>query len=312
MTTALHPERILRDLNEQWALIGKEQAGSGGVLRACAMTLLVAARDDADADRARQTLALLVHDHPSRAIVIRGRGHGILDARVFAECWRPMGRAQQICSEGIEILPGPGGMEETARFLVPLLAPDLPVVLWVRGSAPDGALGAQALYPLAGKLLFDTSAESDADAALRGLRRLHAYGYHVADLHWTRLTGWREAIAHLFDDGARADRVRSVHVSYGRGPVTTCARYLEAWLRSSLPLARVSIAPEYAEPGLHSVIFTGPGGELSVTRHGHALEIAAPDRHYITALPPSDEAALMQEELGILGPDPVYERTLNA
>jgi hypothetical protein len=26
-----------------------------------------------------------------------------LDARIFAECWKPFGKAQQICSEGIEI-----------------------------------------------------------------------------------------------------------------------------------------------------------------------------------------------------------------
>ena len=27
----------------------------------------------------------------------------VLDARIFAECWKPFGKAQQICSEGIEI-----------------------------------------------------------------------------------------------------------------------------------------------------------------------------------------------------------------
>lgn len=312
MTAALHPERILRQLNEQWEQLGKQQAGSGGVLRACAMTLIVVARDEADAGRARETVALLMHEHPSRAIIIRGRGEEALDARVFAECWRPMGRAQQICSEGIEILPGPGGMEEVARFLVPLRAPDLPVVVWLRGSGPDGAQGAAALFPLAGKLLFDTSTEPDADGALRALRRLHAHGYRVADLHWTRLTGWREGIAHLFDDGARADRIRSVRVTYGGGSVTTCARYMEAWLRSSLPLARVGIAPEPAEPGLHSVVLTGSEGGFSITRQGHMLEVVAPGRRYSTALPPSDEAALMREELSILGPDPVYERVLSA
>ena len=110
---ALHPESILRDLDEQWVQLGHDDGASGqsgGVLRACAMTLIVVAGDDADADRARGTVALLMRDHPSRAIVLRGRNPRAFDARVFAECWRPFGRTQQICSEGIEILPGPGGL----------------------------------------------------------------------------------------------------------------------------------------------------------------------------------------------------------
>lgn len=316
MTSTLHPEAILHDLNAQWAQLGAEygdQADSGGVLRACAMTLVVVARDEADADQARQTLALLMRQHPSRAIVLRGRNHTEFDARVFAECWRPFGRTQQICSEGIEIMAGPGGLEEVARFLVPLRVPDLPVVVWVRGAGPRDAEGVHPLYPLADKILFDTSSDPDADAAIRSLRRLHAYGYRVADLHWTRLTGWREVIAHLFDDGARADPVRSAHVGYGHGSVTTCARYMEAWLRSSLPLARVSIAPEYGDPGLLSVTLSGPGGELSVTRAaGQTLDVSDRSRHYSTPLPSTTEEALMREELGIVEPDPVYERALNA
>jgi len=311
MSTTVHPEGILRDLNRQWAQIGHDQADSGGVLRACAMTLVVVARDDADADRARQTLALLMHDHPSRAIVIRGRDHADFDARVFAECWRPMGRTQQICSEGVEVLAGPGGLEEVARFLVPLRVPDLPVVVWVRGSGPNDDLGVHPLYPLADKIIFDTAAEPDADAAVRSLRRLNAHGYRVADLHWTRLTGWREVVAHFFDDGARPEQIRSAHVSYGRGPVTTCARYMEAWLRTCLPLARVSIAPEYGESGLLAVALTGPGGELSVTRvDSQTLDVSTPHRRYRTSIPPDSEEALLREELGVLGADPVYERVL--
>ena len=42
----------------------------------------------------------------------------------------------------------------------------------------------------------------DAEAALEFLRVLRAQGRRVADLHWTRLTGWREVLAHLFDDRA--------------------------------------------------------------------------------------------------------------
>ena len=142
-TVAVQPERILKDLQQLWAQMAQDQAESGGVLRACAMTLVVAAENASDAEGVRQTVGVLMHNHPSRAVILRPGGDGggssgksapALDARIFAECWKPFGKAQQICSEGIEITAGQGGFSEVARFLVPLRVPDLPVVLWCRGT----------------------------------------------------------------------------------------------------------------------------------------------------------------------------------
>src|SRR6185312_12469819 len=116
-TATIQPERILKDLQQLWAQLAQDQAELGGVLRACAMTLVVAAEDAADADRVRQTVGVLMHNHPSRAVILRpsGEGRGVdLDARIFAECWKPFGKAQQICSEGIEITAGKNGFSEVA------------------------------------------------------------------------------------------------------------------------------------------------------------------------------------------------------
>lgn len=311
MITAATPASILRDLQTQWAELAAVEAKSGGVLRACAMTLIVAARNEAESLDARQTAGLLMRVHPSRAIIVHPGTE--FDARVFAECWKPMGRAQQICSEGIEIIAGSRGFAEVARFLVPLRVPDLPVVLWCRGSAASDASGYHPLYELADKIIFDTNNTPDADDALRSLRRLHAYGMRVADLHWTRLGGWREVLSHLFDDGVTAQEIRQAKITYGGERICTCARYFEAWVRSSLPLARVGIEPEYGPPGVYSVTLTTPQGEINIKRAGdHALVIDAPGLHYETRLPSREESALMQEELSILGSDAVYERVLNA
>jgi len=73
---------------------------------------------------------VLMHSHPSRAIVLRAVEGAELDARVFAECWMPFGRNQQICSEGIEMSADAANLGEVGRLLVPLLVPDLPVVLF--------------------------------------------------------------------------------------------------------------------------------------------------------------------------------------
>ena len=44
----------------------------------------------------------------------------------------------------------------------------------------------------------------------------------------------------------------------------------------------------------------------------NCVEVSGCGRHYRSMLPSTSEEALMQEELGILGPDPVYERALSA
>src|SRR5438445_601569 len=157
MTAAVKPEKILRDLHELWAQLGREQETAGGVLRACAMTLLVVAEDEADAERVRQTLGVLMHDHPSRAIVLRGSAGAELDARVFAECWMPYGRQQQICAEGIELTTDLMELSDVAQFLLPLIVPDLPVVLWCRGPRSISERTFDPLFQLAAKIVFDSA-----------------------------------------------------------------------------------------------------------------------------------------------------------
>lgn len=321
MTAAIQPEKILRELSDLWDRLDRDQAGSGGVLRACAMTLVVTAGDDHDAENVRRTLGVLMHEHPSRAVVLQSRDgadpNGTkLDARVFAECWRPFGSSQQICSEGVEILADSASLEEAARLLVPLKVPDLPLVLWCRGPQAFHLRAFDSLFPVADKIVFDSSTVPSAGAALSFLRSLRARGCRVADLHWARLTGWREILAHLFDDEALpASRVTTARVVYGGAAPSTCALYFAAWIGRALPDVRLSLAPntgeqDAGEPGLQSVTLASATCELSLAKSGSAIEVNGCGRHYRSLLPPVDEQSLMREELKILGPDLVYDRVL--
>jgi len=316
MTTAIHPEKILHELSDLWDHLDQDQAGSGGVLRACAMTLVVTAADDLDAENVRRTLGVLMHDHPSRAVVLAARKGPAMDgvelnARVFAECWKPFGSSQQICSEGVEIAADAGSLEEAARLLVPLKVPDLPLVLWCRGPQAFHLRAFDALFPVADKIVFDSSTVPGASAALSFLRSLRARGCRVADLHWTRLTGWREILAHLFDDQALpASSITTARVTYGGTAPSTCALYFAAWIARALPAAKLSLAGEAGEPGLRSVTLASATCELTLTKTGSAIEVNGCGRHYRSSLPPVDEESLMREELNILGPDLVYDRVL--
>lgn len=320
LAQAIDPEKILHDLRELWAKLAKDQGVPGGVLRACSMTLIVVAEPDdkADAETARKTIGVLMHVHPSRAIVLTPREGGEFSGRVFAECWMPFGGQQQICSEGIEITADSEQTDEVARLLVPLIAPDLPVVLWCRGPRAFLDRSLDPLFPLANKIIFNTRAVRHASSAIEFLRRLRKEGpkdgRQVADLAWTRLTGWREAVAHLMDacpGGWLAAAGGEVRIEYGGGRPGTRSLYFARWIEQALPGVNVTLIPVAGGPGLHSVVFAGCSAETSVRLgEGSSLEVRTAERSYSAILPPDSEECLMREELSILGPDPVFDRIL--
>ena len=321
---SINPEKILRDLRDLWAQLAKDQGRAGGVLRACSMTLIVVAEpdDETDAETARKTIGVLMHVHPSRAIVLTPREGGEFSGRVFAECWMPFGGEQQICSEGIEITADSEQTDEVARLLVPLIAPDLPVVLWCRGPRAFLDRSLDPLFPLADKIIFNTRAVRHASSAIEFLRRLRQDGgrvggedgRQVADLAWTRLTGWREAVAHLMDacpGGWLAAANGDVRLEYGGGRPGTRTLYFARWIERALPGANVTLIPVAGGPGVHSVVFAGCGAETSIRLgEGSSLEVRTADRTYSAVLPPDSEECLMREELSILGKDPVFDRVL--
>src|ERR1700683_3947106 len=109
-TGTIKPDKILKELANLWIETAAPAPGSGtgessGVLRACAMTMVVVADETEDTQGIAETLAQLIKDHPSRAIVIRLRDciEPCLELRVFAQCWKPFGSRQHICCEQIEI-----------------------------------------------------------------------------------------------------------------------------------------------------------------------------------------------------------------
>lgn len=322
--TTIDPEKILRELRELWAQLAKDQGSAGGVLRACSMTLIVVAEpdDEADAESARKTIGVLMHGHPSRAIVLTPREGGEFSGRVFAECWMPFGGQQQICSEGIEITADSEQTDEVARLLVPLMAPDLPVVLWCRGPRAFLDRSLDPLFPLANKIIFNTRAVRHASSAVEFLRRMRKEGGNdgnkdgrqVADLAWTRLTGWREAVAHLMDacpGGWLAAASGEVRIEYGGGRPGTRTLYFARWIERALPGVNVTLIPVPGGPGVHSVVFAGCGAETSVRLgEGSSLEVRTAERSYSAVLPPDSEESLMHEELSILGRDPVFDRVL--
>ena len=141
--------------------------------------------------------------------------------------------------KGIEITADSERTDEVARLLVPLIAPDLPVVLWCRGPRAFLDRSLDPLFPLANKIVFNTRAVRHPPSAIEFLRRMRKDGRLVADLAWTRLTGWREAVAHLMDacpgGWQPAGRGGSVRIEHGGDRPGTRSLYFARWIERALP-----------------------------------------------------------------------------
>lgn len=286
MTVA--PEQILRELADLWVSEGKQAEGGAGVLRACTMTLVALAEESDDAAALGETIAALMPEHPARTIVIRlcVAGQRSLAARVFAQCWKPFGQRRQICCEQIEITASDAALADLPSVVLPLVAPDLPVIVWCRSARLAQMPEFREIAAMARKVVLDSESFAEARAALRAIAGAEWGGVLLADLAWTRLTRWREAVARAFEhrDAAGTSAVRVVS-----GGVA--AWYMGAWIVDAL-----------ADSGVRAELAVSPGEPARVELAG--VKVARPEA------PPRGDYLAMREELGIVRRDPVFERAL--
>jgi glucose-6-phosphate dehydrogenase assembly protein OpcA len=316
------PEQILKGLGKLWTEVGQEekQQGRPTVLRACAMTLIVVT-DDADTSFvASQTIADLMREHAGRGIVVTvcPTAERSLEARVLAQCWKPFGKAQQICSEQIEITARPDSWPNVDATLTGLTVADLPVIFWCRhnsalskSATADDRAGLEAVMKLATKVVVDTRG-LDAGDAIELLAQWREQGHVVADLEWTRLTGWREPLAHMFDDVARRKKVSTFHtveVEYADEKPPVSALYMAGWL-SAPQRAQVSFRKvEGYGPGIHRIRLLSDAETIDFQRTGGDTVTLACSSGRERKYPLSDPnlSALMTEELALMGIDPAFD-----
>jgi glucose-6-phosphate dehydrogenase assembly protein OpcA len=317
------PEKILKALGQVWTELAREEREQQKptVLRACAMTLIVATDDsDGDEGTALQTLIGLMHEHPSRGIVLRvsenvERG---LEARVLAQCWKPFGKAQQICCEQIEISAHPRSWAQVGPIVNGILAADLPVVLWCRQKAalnPEASeeqkTGLAAVMDFAGKSIVDTRGVP-LSPALTVMKHWRQEGRIFGDLQWTRLTPWRQALANAFDDPVTQKeffRYRSVEVAYNGDAPDATILYMAGWLTGVLK-ARHSLVKQNGGygAGLQRVSLRSDTDEITLERSSDecmTLHLGGRKRKYTHS--ELSLYTLMNEELSIFGPDPIFD-----
>jgi glucose-6-phosphate dehydrogenase assembly protein OpcA len=194
--------------------------------------------------------------------------------------------------------------------VLPLLAPDAPVVTWWFDAPPD-QIAFDPLGVLAQRRITDCAAATDPLAALRARAADFAPG--DTDLAWTRTTQWRSLLASAFDATPNGTRPLATSARVEAAEGNPSAALFAGWVRKRLGV-EVELAPS-SGPGITEVIARlGDAGELSITRpDGRTATLTRtgqPDR--LLPLPRRDFGDLLAEELRRLEIDAVYAEALAA
>jgi glucose-6-phosphate dehydrogenase assembly protein OpcA len=240
-------QTIERELSRLWKDAADPQQGKA-VMRTCTLNLIVFASDQAEADRLALAIQELTASHPNRTVMLVADPEAeqtSLDAWVQANCLFTAPGQPQLCGEQVTIVTHGASGAQAAGLVLSLLLPDLPVIAYWPGVLPfDDPIVAR-LRGAIDRLILD-SASLDAPLTALALLSAAQHGdalhkaFTLSDLHWARLTPWRELIAQFFDTRAwlphlhRLDDVEIVYAAKSDEAGLVTALYMAAWLCTSL------------------------------------------------------------------------------
>jgi glucose-6-phosphate dehydrogenase assembly protein OpcA len=247
-------------------------------------------------------------------------GRRTLDAAVVMSYSEPSGGGLGLVHEKVEIEIGPEHLSHLDTIVDPVLASELPTVLW---GAPGNERGVQALLGKVDVILLDSDEPIEPRAGLARAAELMRSAY-VVDLAWLRTTPWRARLAASFDPPDRMARLQDLEsVSIRHRPGSGASGLLLAgWLASRLPGAAVEIGLEPFDQGA-----PGLAGVTVACRDGFSLSLdRAPGGLCARERSPSGDERVWQVlgasrgEYGILGEgvrqaqlrDPTYAPALEA
>ncbi len=290
------------------AALTAERRQAGAIGAGQALTLVIVAAED-QVSTAERAATAAAEAHPSRLLIVVRRQPDTTD-RLDAEVsiGGRLGPAEAV------VMRMYGRLALHAESVVlPLLAPDAPVVTWWHGPPPD-EIAADPLGILAGRRVTDCALADDPIAALH--QRAVDYARGDTDLAWTRITPWRALLAGAFDAFDAFDgTVTSARITAEEG--SPSAALLRGWLSARLGVDAVSV--DDRGPGITTaeIRAESPGGaERVVAVHrpdgrSAVLSVTGELDHQLP-LPRRQLGALLTEELRRLDPDPVYGEALAA
>jgi len=282
-----------------------ERRTAGALASGLALSLVVVV-DEKQVQEAETAATVAAAAHPCRLLIVVRRSidaDNRLDAEV--QVGGRLGPTEAVVMR----MYGRLGLHAESVVL-PLLAPDAPVVTWWHGPPPD-EIATDALGVLANRRITDCARAADPRAALQ--RRAEDFAPGDTDLAWTRTTPWRALLASALDAVDATPSGATIGAEAGN----PSAALLCGWLDSRLG-TRAEV-DETAGPGItsaaidatrdggapYSVSISRPDGRLATLRRGDEDERQLP-------LPRRELGDLLAEELRRMDPDAVYAEALAA
>jgi glucose-6-phosphate dehydrogenase assembly protein OpcA len=214
--------------NEVVKALSAERRNAGGVASGLALTLVTVV-DERHVREAETAVATAAAAHPCRLLVVvrsqsPAAGASTPESRLDAEIvvGGRLGPAEAV------VMRMHGRLTQHAESVViPLLAPDVPVVTWWH-DAPPARIATDALGVVAERRITDVARSDDPIKALH--QRAEDYAAGDTDLAWTRTTPWRTLLAGALDTVAAPVVAASVTAD----PRDPTAALLGGWLCSRL------------------------------------------------------------------------------
>ena len=256
---------IEQAITELWRSAAQGDDQQATVTRTCVLNLLVILHNGLDVT---DIIAALTDDFPSRAIVINvepadtDQDQPGLEAWVQAHCQIPTPGRPHMCCEQISIIARGSSIEQVPGTILPLLVPDVPVVLWYPYGDPFHDPLFERLSSMADRAIVDTKTFPDQHEGLRRMAARVGQEPAISDLTWGRITLWREQIAQSFDSLALMPQLHAVSkVEIRHTPkAQTQALLILGWLAS-----RLEWKPQAGG-------FGAQGGTLQMARNNDNLE----------------------------------------
>jgi glucose-6-phosphate dehydrogenase assembly protein OpcA len=276
--------------------LAAERRNGGSVTSGCALTLVVVV-DERNVAAAEEAATRAAQQHPMRMLVVIRRQ---IDA--------PVPRLDAEVTIGGRLGPGEsvvmrmyGRLALHAESVVlPLLAPDAPVVTWWHAAPPD-QIATDPLGVLAERRITDCQRADDPGAALTQRARDYAPG--DTDLSWTRATPWRAELASAFDTLRSAATAATVQGEPG-DPTTVL---LAGWLGSRLNLpVPVEQAPGGGVEAVNMELDDGQTVRLRWANGGHVVFERSGTPDTTTRCPQRELGDMLAEELRHLNADQPY------
>jgi glucose-6-phosphate dehydrogenase assembly protein OpcA len=281
--------------------LAAERRQAGSVSSGLALTLVVVV-EEGKVEQAELAATRAAAQHPCRLIIVVRRRPDAAEARLDAEViiGGRLGPGEAI------VLRMYGRLALHAESVVlPLLAPDAPVVTWWYGEPPH-QIAHDPLGVFADRRVTDVSLAPEPLAALA--QRAEDYAPGDTDLSWTRATDWRALCASAFDSVSGAAQRAEVHGAAGDPTRALVAGWLHSRLgveaadtdASDGPVSRIVIELDEGE-----VELAAGDGQTATLRHTGQADRTMP-------LEQRELGDLLAEELRRLDADDTYAESLSA